>query len=318
MEGTSGGHLCWKQNHIRSGCRALSSWVLNMSRKYQQSLFQALRAHIVKKNQNNGTPHKKIFLISNLNVLCSRFWTLSYHHASLNVLQSLLLWTFTSPWSTPCASWPTEPYTGFAPVLPCHSLTEMLQRAWVWMLCALPSPTGQIQQDNNFSQCRASLLRCSPCSPSAPGKTCCALPPASYSGCHSSCFKFSISFSCQVSCHFPPLPQQVFTASSYVIFETSWNINAQSWRTNKMVAFKKLTGEILLCGCYLSKSGSLPPLKPAESFKYLTTASDPTRCGTSFPWEICGIAIIMSTQFRHTLIFLTVLTTLYFPNNKNL
>lgn len=199
-------------------------------------------------------------------------------------------------------SWPTEPYTGFAPAFPCHSFTGMLQRTCVWMLCALPSHTCQIQGNNRFSHCKTSLLRWNPCSPGAIGKTCSHFLQQVIQVAIVSASSFQCLFSCQVSCHFPPLPQHVFITSSYVIFETSWNINAQSWRTNKMVAFRKLTEETLLCASYLLKSGSLPPLKPAENFKYLTTASDLTRCGISFPWEICGIAIMLSIQFRYTLI----------------
>lgn len=160
------------------------------------------------------------------------------------------------------------------------------------------NPEGEL-----FLSLKTSLLRWSPCSPGAIGKTWCTHPLQVIQVAIVSASGFQCFFSCQVSCHFPPLPQHVFTTSIYVIFETSWNINVQSWRTNKMVAFKKLTDKILLCASNLFEWGSLPPLKPAENFKYLTTASDHTRCGTSFPWEICGIAIMLSFQLRHTLIF---------------
>lgn len=155
-------------------------------------------------------------------------------------------WTDPSPLDTlhtPCApaSWPTVSSTGLAPVCPCPSFIGVLHRAGGWMLSGLPSHTCQIKGENHFSHCKTALLRWNPGPPDVTGKKSWAFHPASDSGCHSFCFEFSVS---QFLPSFLPLfffPQHVFTTSSYVIFETSWNINAQSWRINKMVAFKKLT-----------------------------------------------------------------------------
>ena len=154
-------------------------------------------------------------------------------------------WTHPSPLDTPhtpCApaSWPMVSSTGLAPVCPCPSLIGVLQRAPVWMLSGLPSHTCQIKGENSFSHCKTVLLRWNPGPLGVTGKKYCTFHPTSDSGCHSFCFKFSVSLFLP---SFLPLffPQHVFTTSSYVIFETSWNINAQSWRINKMVAFKKLT-----------------------------------------------------------------------------
>lgn len=219
------------------------------------------------------------------------------------ILQSLLRWTHTSSLNTPHASWPTESYTELTPVCPCHfsvgcSKEHVCGCSLHCHLTCAKSMGRIVSLTARHNYWGETLVLQVPLAKPAAHFLQQVIQVAIVSA-----SSFQCLFSCQVSCHFPPLPQHVFTTPSYVIFETSWNINAQSWRTNKMVAFKKLTDEILLCASYLLKSGSLPPLKPAENFKYLTTASDRTRCGTSFPWETCGIPIMLSIQFRHTLLF---------------
>lgn len=189
--------------------------------------------------------------------------------------------------------------TELTPICP-HPFTSTLWRACVWTLLGLTPHTCQIKGKSHFSHCKTAVLRWNPIPPGVTGRKCCTFHPMCDSLCHSFCFKFSVSFPAKFPATFFS-PQHVFTTSSYVIFETSWNINAQRGRINKMVVFKKVAGWIVFHVRYLLKSGSLHLLKPAENFiKDLTTASDHTSCRISFPGEL---PVMLSTQFKHTITF---------------
>lgn len=192
-----------------------------------------------------------MFLISNLNVLCSSFspllLTLS-PHTSDTTEPSPLQAEHTHLRQTLLISLVLQPPDQQCPLL------DSLQFVHVFLLfgCSKEQVCGcclgcrltraKSRRESLFS---ASALQDSTAEVKSSSSRChwwksCTFHPTSNSGCHSFCFKFSAS---RFLPSFLPLffPQHVFTTSSYVIFETSWNINAQSWRISKMGAFKKLT-----------------------------------------------------------------------------